>query len=117
MVAGIDSEAAQGDILNPVGSGKIDLWEKQTGTPACREKGRGDGRLGAGLYTVNKLRSGNLLFSRMFCIERKIVHVGAEESINLYFKQVCADLENFNLTLIDAEDCTASEKWGKFLCF
>jgi|688.fasta_scaffold480331_1 hypothetical protein len=93
------------------------MWEKQTGAPASREKGSRDGRLGARLYTVNKLRSINLLLSCKFCIERKIVHVGAEEIIMLYFKQVCADLENFNLTLIDAEDCTASEKWGKFLCF
>jgi hypothetical protein len=31
----------------------------------------------------------------------------------LYFKQVCADLENFNFTFIDAEDCTASGKWQK----
>jgi hypothetical protein len=36
-------------------------------------------------YTVNKQRSLNLLFSSMFCIERKIVHVGAEKIITLYY--------------------------------
>ncbi len=34
--------------------------------------------------TVTKLRSINLLFSSMFCIESKIVHVGAEKIITLY---------------------------------
>ncbi len=35
--------------------------------------------------TVNKQRSLNLLFSSMFCTERKIVHVGAEKIITLYY--------------------------------
>jgi hypothetical protein len=35
-------------------------------------------------YTVNKLQSLNLHFSSMFCIESKIVHVGAETIITLY---------------------------------
>jgi hypothetical protein len=62
MVAGIDSEAAQRDILNPVGSGKMDLWEKQTGAPACREKGRGDGRLVAGLYLSSWVGHGQIIY-------------------------------------------------------
>jgi hypothetical protein len=36
-------------------------------------------------HTVYKQRSLNLLFSSMFCIERKIVHVGAEKIITLYY--------------------------------
>jgi hypothetical protein len=36
------------------------------------------------LRTVNKLRSINLPYSSMFCIESKIVHVGAEKIITLY---------------------------------
>ena len=38
MVAGIDSEAAQGDILNPVGSGKMDLCGKNRRGPLLPEK-------------------------------------------------------------------------------
>jgi hypothetical protein len=40
------------------------------------------------MYTVNKLRSLNLLLSSMFCIESKVVHVGAEKIITLYLYQV-----------------------------
>jgi hypothetical protein len=36
------------------------------------------------LCTVNKLGSKNLLFSCMFHIERKIVHVGTEKIITLH---------------------------------
>jgi hypothetical protein len=36
------------------------------------------------IYTVNKLRSLNLLFSCMFRIENKIVHVGMEKIDTLY---------------------------------
>jgi|LakMenE01Jun11ns_1017448.scaffolds.fasta_scaffold8686129_1 hypothetical protein len=35
-------------------------------------------------YTVNKLRSLNLLFPCMFCIERKIVDVDTEKIVTLY---------------------------------
>ncbi len=35
-------------------------------------------------YTVNKLRSINLLFSGMFGIERKVVNVGTEKIHTLY---------------------------------
>jgi hypothetical protein len=36
-------------------------------------------------YTVNKLRSLNLHFSSMFCIERKVVHVGAEKILRFIY--------------------------------
>ncbi len=39
---------------------------------------------GADPHTVNKLRSLNLLFPCMFCVERKIVHVGTEKIVMLY---------------------------------
>jgi hypothetical protein len=35
-------------------------------------------------FTVNKQQSLNLRFSGMFCIESKMVHVGAEKIITLY---------------------------------
>ncbi len=38
--------------------------------------------------TVNKLQSVNLHFSSMFCIEPKVVHVGAEKIITLYFRRL-----------------------------
>ncbi len=40
----------------------------------------------------------------MFCIERKIVHVGAEKNITLYFQQVYVKFENFSFTFNDAEN-------------
>ena len=64
-------------------------------------------------YTVNKLRSINLLFSGMFHIELNIVTVGAEKFIMLYQEQVHAELGNFSFTFIGAEDYATSEKWQK----
>ncbi len=55
-------------------------------------------------YTVNKLRSLNLHFSSMFCIERKVVHVRAEKIITLYFYQVSVKFEDFSFTFNDVED-------------
>ncbi len=56
------------------------------------------------MYTVNKLRSLNLHFSSMFCIERKVVHVGAEKIIPLYLYQVSDKFKDFSFTFNDAED-------------
>ncbi len=53
-------------------------------------------------HTVNKLQSLNLLFSCIFCIERKIVHVGTEKIVTL--SQVYTESEGFSFTFIDAED-------------
>jgi hypothetical protein len=54
---------------------------------------------------VNKLRSLNLLFSCMFPIERKIVHVG----------KVYVDLQGFGFTFIDVKDYAVSGKWQKII--
>ncbi len=62
-------------------------------------------------YTVNKLRSLNLHFSSMFCIERKVVHVGAEKIITLYLYQVSVKFEDFSFTFNDAEDYACGEIW------
>jgi hypothetical protein len=59
--------------------------------------------------TVNKLRSLNLHFSSMFCIERKVVHVGAEKIITLYLYQVSVKFEDFSFTFNDAEDYARGE--------
>jgi hypothetical protein len=59
--------------------------------------------------TVNKLRSLNLHFSSMFCIERKVVHVGAEKISTLYFYQVSVKFEDFSFTVNDAEDYARGE--------
>jgi hypothetical protein len=45
----------------------------------------------------------------MFCIERKVVHVGAEKIITLYLYQVFIKFEEFSFTFIDAEDYARSE--------
>ena len=63
--------------------------------------------------TVKKLRSLNLLFSCMFRIRRKTVHVGVEKIIPLYKIQVYVELENFSFTFNDAEDYATSAKWQK----
>ncbi len=65
------------------------------------------------LYTINKLRSLNLHFSSMFCIERKVVHVGEEKIITLYLYQVSVKFENFSFTFNDAEDYARDEMWQK----
>ncbi len=44
----------------------------------------------------------------MFCIERKIVHVGAEKIITLYYLQVYVKFEDFSFTSNDAEDYARS---------
>jgi hypothetical protein len=67
--------------------------------------------------TVKKLRSLNLLFSCMFRIRRKTVHVGVEKIIPLYKIQVYVELENFSFTFNDAEDYAASEKLQKIFIF
>jgi hypothetical protein len=40
----------------------------------------------------------------MFCIECKVVHVGAEKTITLYLYQVSVKFEDFSFTFNDAED-------------
>jgi hypothetical protein len=40
----------------------------------------------------------------MFCIERKVAHVGAEKIITLYLYQVSVKFEDFSFTFNDAED-------------
>ncbi len=65
------------------------------------------------ICTVKKLLSLNLLFSCVFCIGRKTVHVGAEKIVTLYQEQVYVELENFSFTFNEAEDYAASEKWQK----
>ncbi len=66
--------------------------------------GRGGGRRTSRphhYYTVKKLlRSINLLFSCMFRIERKIVHVFTEKILTIYN----VELDNFSLIFIDAEE-------------
>ncbi len=52
--------------------------------------------------TVNKLRSLNLHFSSMFCIESKVVPVGTEKIITLHLYQVFVKLEDFSFTFNDA---------------
>ncbi len=49
----------------------------------------------------------------MFCIESKIVHVGAEKIITLYKWQVYVKFEEFCFTSDDAEDYARSEIWWK----
>jgi hypothetical protein len=68
-------------------------------------------------YTVKKLRSLNLLFSCLFHIGHKSVHVGAEKIITLYYTQIYVELENFIVTFNDAEDYATSEKWQKMFIF
>ncbi len=51
-------------------------------------------------HTVNKLRSLNLHFSSMLCIERKVVHVGAEKIITLYFFKFPSNLKILALLLM-----------------
>jgi hypothetical protein len=64
-------------------------------------------------YTIDKQWSLNLRFSSMFRIERKIVHVGAEKIITLYYWQVYVKFEDFSYTSNDAEDYARSEIWRK----
>jgi hypothetical protein len=45
----------------------------------------------------------------MFCIERKVVHVGAEKIITLYLYQVYVKFEEFSFTFNDAEDYARGE--------
>jgi hypothetical protein len=45
----------------------------------------------------------------MFCIERKVVHVGAEKIITLYLYQVSVKFEDFNFTFYDAEHYARGE--------
>jgi hypothetical protein len=59
--------------------------------------------------TVIKLRGLNLHFSSMFCIECKVVHVGAEKIVTLYLYQVSVKFEDFSFTFIDAEDYARGE--------
>ncbi len=49
----------------------------------------------------------------MFCIERKVVHVGAEKIITLYLYQVYVKFEEFSFTFNDAEDYARGELWQK----
>jgi hypothetical protein len=56
-----------------------------------------------------KLRSLNLHFSSRLCIERKVVHVGAEKIIPLYLYQVSVKFEDFSFTFKDAKDYTQGE--------
>ncbi len=60
-------------------------------------------------YTVSKLRSLNLHFSSMFCLERKVVHVGTEKIITLNLYQVSVKFEDFSFTFNDAEDYARGE--------
>jgi hypothetical protein len=45
----------------------------------------------------------------MFCIERNVVHVGAEKIITLYLYQVSVKFEDFCFTFNDAEDYATGE--------
>jgi hypothetical protein len=45
----------------------------------------------------------------MFCIERKVVHVGAEKIITLYLYQVSVKFEDFSFTFNYAEDYARGE--------
>jgi hypothetical protein len=45
----------------------------------------------------------------MFCIERTIIHVGAEKIITLYLLEVYVKCEDFSFTFNDAEDCAGGE--------
>ncbi len=45
----------------------------------------------------------------MFCIERKVVHVGAEKIITLYLYKVSVKFQDFSLTFNDAEDYARGE--------
>ncbi len=45
----------------------------------------------------------------MFFIERKVVHVGAEKIITLYFYQVSVKFEDFSFTFNDAEEYAGGE--------
>jgi hypothetical protein len=51
------------------------------------------------VFRVNKLRSINLLFTSMFCIECKIIYiVWCEKIIKLYLQQVYIKFENLRFT-------------------
>ncbi len=45
----------------------------------------------------------------MFCIERKVVHIGAEIIITLYLYQVSDKFEDFSFTFNDAEDYASGD--------
>jgi hypothetical protein len=45
----------------------------------------------------------------MSCIERKVVHVGAEKIIMLYLYQVSVTFEDFSFSFNDAEDYARGE--------
>ncbi len=45
----------------------------------------------------------------MLCIERKVVHVGAEKIITLYLYQVSVKFADFSFTFNDAEDYARGE--------
>jgi hypothetical protein len=45
----------------------------------------------------------------MFCIERKVVHVGAEKIITLYLYRVSVKFQDFSFTFNDAEDYARGE--------
>ncbi len=63
-----------------------------------------------------KLRKINLLFSSMFCIERKIVHVGAERKSSCYFnKKFTLHFENLSFAFNDAEDQAIGEFDEKYV--
>ncbi len=49
----------------------------------------------------------------MFCVESKIVYVGAEKIITLYKKQVYVKFEDFCFTSNDAEDYASGAIWRK----
>ena len=45
----------------------------------------------------------------MFCIELKVVHVGAKKIVTLYLYQVSVKFEDFSFTFNDAEDYARGE--------
>jgi hypothetical protein len=45
----------------------------------------------------------------MFCIERKVVHVGAQKIITLYLYQVSVKFKDFSFTFNDAQDYARGE--------
>jgi hypothetical protein len=59
--------------------------------------------------TVNKLQRLNLHFSSMFCIERKVVHVGAEKSLRFIYIKFPSNLKIFSFTFNDEEDYARGE--------
>ncbi len=60
--------------------------------------------IGGTACTVNKLRSLNLHFSSMFCIESKVVHVGAEKNSTLYLYKVSVKFKILALLLMMREN-------------